>query len=78
MLKDYVCKTLSQYCFPGCETLVGKTRNHLTQTPHSGVPPHSETIRKPLLSCLIATTTSYIYYEDRLVEAQIRINNLDI
>ena len=28
MLKDYVCKTLSQYCIPGYETLVGKTRNY--------------------------------------------------
>ena len=53
MLKDYVYRTLSQYCFPGCETLVGKTRNHLTQTPHNGVPPHSETFKKPLLSYIL-------------------------
>ena len=36
MLKNYVCKTLSQYCIPGCETLVGKTCNR--KTPRNGVP----------------------------------------
>ena len=67
MLKDYICKTLSQYCIPGCEMLVGKTGtcNHKTKIPPiQGISENR-----------ISTPTSYIYYEDSLVEG---IGNLDI